>query len=315
MKDILNTKINSQDYWNKRFEKDWEEKQGKEQTKMFYSIMLKNLPSFLLNYIKKETKTINDIGCALGEGTFLIQTTFPQQQVEGTDFSVTAINKAKERYPDLNFSVQDIKHIPQKYDVIVASNIVEHFSNPLLVIQEILKHTNKLAIIMLPFQEDKSNLGKEHFQSFDFKDFPIVFSNYFLLYSKEIDLSGTSNAKYWNGKQLLLIYSNIREFSLKDLTLENYHAGDIDKNKEIEELRAVKKEFAKIDTDYKQLKKDFSILNRKFDSLNNTNSALSQELNTIKNSSAWKLVQAYYNFLGKYPNIKKIVNLIHHPKK
>lgn len=315
MKNLSDTTINSQHYWDKRFEKDWEEKQGKEQTQMFYSLLLKNLPSFVLKYIRKETKTINDIGCALGEGTLLIQKAFPQQHVEGTDFSVTAINKAKENYPNLSFSVQDIKHIPQKYDVIIASNIIEHFQDPLLIIQKILEHTNSLAIIMLPFQEDNNHLGKEHFQSFDFKDFPIIYGNYFLLYSKEIDLIDTSDAQYWGGKQLLLIYALADVFKLKDINLGNYHAGNVNKDKKIQDLRATEKEFIKINTTYTQLNKDFNLSKKKIDSLENEIYQLSHELNGMKGSAAWKFVQTYYHFLEKHPNIKKFINSIHHPKK
>jgi len=186
MKSTSNSTINSKVYWDKRFKEDWEEKNGREQTRAFYALLLKELPDFVTQLIETKSSTINDIGCALGEGTQLIQTRFPKQLVEGTDFSSAAIANAKQKYPNLKFDVQDINHLPKAYDVMIASNVVEHFKNPLSILKKIIKSTKKLAIIMLPFQEEIKYLISEHTQSFDFKDFPIAIDDSLLIYSKEI---------------------------------------------------------------------------------------------------------------------------------
>lgn len=308
--------INSQNYWDKRFEKDWEEKHGREQTKMFYTVLLNNLPNFIKGYIEKSTKTICDVGCALGEGTDLIQKAFPKQEVEGSDFSSIAIKDAQKRYPKLKFSTQDITNLSNSYDVVIASNIIEHFKNPLNVIDQVLSKTKKILVIMLPFQEDKDNLGKEHFQSFDFKDFLIRKEKGSLIYSKEIDLRGTKNAEYWNGKQILLVYAVDQKLQNSDLSLENFcsrnyddflkdeKAGVLDlkelltkKDHQITELEALNQE---LNSDQQQLQK----LNN---SIYEQNKYLEQEIKTIKGSKAWHFIQNYYNILEKHPSLRMII--------
>jgi len=319
MKNTLNSMINSQGYWDERFQEDWEEKHGREQTKMFYKVMIENLPDFINEYIKTKTETICDVGCALGEGTNLIQKAFPKQKVEGSDFSSVAVADAQKRYPKLKFSVQDITNLSNKYDVIIASNIIEHFQNPLNVIDQVLNNTKKILIIMLPFQEDKNNLGKEHFQSFDFENFSLRKNGANLIYSREIDLRGTKDAEYWDGKQILLIYAKDKNLMNEELSLENFSSRNYDtflksqdegllelresvnqKNDKIAQLEALN---LQINTNQQRLQELNNSLYEKILSLE-------EELHTIKHSKAWHLIQNYYNMLGKHPRLRNIIKRI-----
>ena len=58
--------------------------------------------------------------------------------------------------------------LPKSYDVMIASNVVEHFKDPISILGKIINNTEKIAIIMLPFKEDTSHLVSEHTKSFNF---------------------------------------------------------------------------------------------------------------------------------------------------
>lgn len=306
MKNDTNSKV----YWDKRFEEDWEEKNGGEQTRAFYALLLKELPAFVAQFIETKTETINDLGCAFGDGTQLIQAKFPKQLVEGTDFSSAAIANAKQKYTNLKFDVQDINHLPKAYDVMIASNVLEHFTNPLSILKKIIKSTKKLIIIMLPFQEEVKHLISEHTQSFDFKDFPITISDSLLIYSKEIVMAGIPEEQHWHGKQILLVYAKKNIYPQEEISLENYHYSNIDKDEKINELRLLKDEFAKINLNYERLREKSLKLQVKTNSLKETNVLLNDELDKIKVSSAWKITQSYYRLLEKNPSLKKVVRIL-----
>ena len=66
-----------------------------------------------------------DIGCAYGSFLKIAKSTF---EVYGRDISKHAIKIAKQRQPELDFSISDIHNLPEnfKYDVITCFDIIEH---------------------------------------------------------------------------------------------------------------------------------------------------------------------------------------------
>ena len=101
------SEINTEEYWDNRFLMDWEAMQGKEQTEFFAYIALELLPDWLKSEIKSEKLTICDFGCALGEAVCVLNTQL-QTKVSGMDFSESAVEKAKENYPQYDFFQKDI---------------------------------------------------------------------------------------------------------------------------------------------------------------------------------------------------------------
>ena len=59
--------VNSADYWESRFEGDWAQTQGCEQTRYFARILLDHLPFWLEAEIQANRLSICDWGCAEGE--------------------------------------------------------------------------------------------------------------------------------------------------------------------------------------------------------------------------------------------------------
>ncbi len=71
------SKINSPDYWNKRFFEDWIAKGGRKQTAFFAELCCRELPDWFLAEGRARKSAIFDYGCALGDALPVLQRTFP----------------------------------------------------------------------------------------------------------------------------------------------------------------------------------------------------------------------------------------------
>ena len=216
-------KINSMEYWNNRFQTNWENFLGREQTTFFLNLLLENLPKRLLNEILENKYSVCDAGCAEGDGTNILAQKFKESDVIGIDFSVEAVNKAKEYYPGVKFEQGDIMNLAQNYDIVLCSNVLEHFSNPFDIIPRLIDKTGKHLIIMIPFLEYERI--KEHAFTFEYSSFPLEINNYNLTYFKEID-SKLIEGTHWYGKQAIIIYSNKEVVNLKNLNLDAFNSKE-----------------------------------------------------------------------------------------
>ena len=139
---------NSKDWWEHEFQNNWEIGiDGKEQTRYFMKLLLKYSHMELYG-------DILDWGCALGQGVDEIKSQYPECNVEGYDFSETAVTKAKKVFNGLNFTCE----LPSKqYDFVITSNCIEHFSDPNQQLREILKLSKEYAVIMAPYNQIEVN--------------------------------------------------------------------------------------------------------------------------------------------------------------
>ncbi len=196
------TDINAKEYWDKRFSEDWELCEGPKQSEFFYKLAIKNLPRKVFYNMKKENLSILDWGCAEGDGTNLLFKKFERKgaKVEGLDISDIAIEKAKRKYPYINFRDTPLENINDQFDVIFTSNTLEHFQEPYWVLRKLLMHTRFYLVGLVPFQEQ--NPIAEHFYVFGRSSFPSKISDFALVYFRVIDVV----SKYWYGRQALFIY-------------------------------------------------------------------------------------------------------------
>lgn len=77
---------------------------------------------------------ILDVGCGEGYITGEIKRAFPDSDVHGLDYSLSAVRKAHARFPDISFSVGDAlqRHYPEgPFDVVVYNNLWEHVTDPI----------------------------------------------------------------------------------------------------------------------------------------------------------------------------------------
>lgn len=207
--------INTKKYWNKRFDLDWENNGGREQSEYFTKIAMKILPEAITNMLNNELSFL-DWGCAEGDGTSIFASRFPLLKVSGLDFSSSAIRKAREHFPHISFHAGSLNDTGKKYDVIFTSNCLEHYQDPFEWIDHLMEFTQQALIIMVPFQE--YNRIDEHFFTFDYSTFPLELNSFMLSYFRVVE----SDPQYWPGKQLLIIYSRHGSEITKKLKLDIY---------------------------------------------------------------------------------------------
>ena len=195
--------VNSLEWWNCYFETQWEQNQGREQTRHFMSQLLQYLPSREHRWISSRTRTILDWGCALGDGVDVLQAEFTSCEISGLDFSRVAVEKAKAAYPQCCFLFADDGTIPSEYDVIVTSNCLEHFSDPFGVATRHTEHARYLYIVMVPFEEPEP-IDATHVQRFTKHSFPEeigIFRKLSLTVFRPLP-------RYWNAPQAIVCYAS-----------------------------------------------------------------------------------------------------------
>lgn len=197
--------INSCEWWENSFKNHWEASSGREQTEFFCSLALEHLPKWIIDDITENHLSICDAGCAEGQGTNMLASFFTNSDVVGIDFSGEAISRATEYFPQVNFFVQDISHFQNRFDVVYCSNTLEHFSDPIIIMENMQKNTNRYLIILVPYQEYK--LCESHFCTFDKDTFPIQLDSFQVSYSIVIDSGSYENTR-WGGQQVLVVYKN-----------------------------------------------------------------------------------------------------------
>lgn len=101
--------------------------------------------------ISRAANTILDMGC--GEGTRLYKLITKKQKGIGVDISPYAIEKARRKYPELDFLVGDLENLPcenENYDLVYSAFVFEHLDEPEKVLEEalrVLKNGGHLMIV------------------------------------------------------------------------------------------------------------------------------------------------------------------------
>lgn len=203
---ISTDEVNSLNYWDYRFSNDWEENQGREQSRFFSAIAAELMPSWFLDYSENNHMSICDWGCAQGDGTDSLAKILGLKNITGVDFSSEAISKARQTYPQHDFLCGDFldKETDDSWDIVFSSNTLEHFESPWTVLQKIASHARQFVVLLLPFREHERI--KEHFYTFDYNNIPFFFGPWTLVHCRSISTADRTPS-YWPGEQILLIYT------------------------------------------------------------------------------------------------------------
>ena len=220
--------INSHEYWNGRFDRDWESNLGREQSRFFAKMALDNLPVWLTAAVKNDNWSVCDWGCAQGDGTVVLADFFARNRVTGIDFAESAVAKARAAYPAVHFDAQDWlrgdgQH--EKFDLVFSSNTLEHFSEPFNIIQDLFRHAEHSVVLTLPYRE--LDRIAEHFYTFLSENIPMMPNPDWLLgYAKVIDCR-SMDPTYWHGEQIILVYVKKIWMESKGLVLADFLGDDI----------------------------------------------------------------------------------------
>jgi len=218
--------INSEEYWSSRFDSDWQDKGGPDQTLFFYRLALDLLPAWLTRQMQAEKLSICDWGCATGEGTSMLAQTF-SGSVTGIDFAERAIIKAKQRFSLPRFLSIDLMSSSwdEVVDVLFCSNTLEHFQDPWGTLTKISAYARQTLVVLVPFREYHRH--QEHEVTFDVHMVPANIADKFHLVSAQVVNAATMPDSYWPGEQILLVYSTsetIKRCVLKLADLSAIHA-------------------------------------------------------------------------------------------
>ena len=196
--------INSKEYWNERFDTNWLDYAGDKQTIFFAELLCEMLPQTLVNEIREKEYSVCDMGCALGEAVPILCRKFAVD-VEGMDFSEEAIKKASETYQDHKFWVGDLTKLNKEkaYDVIICSNVLEHFINPWKIAKNLSEVSNKYMILMFPYKETLKI--DEHMYHFSEQVIPMRINDFSLIYVNTVD-GKSFKESYYPDQQVLLVY-------------------------------------------------------------------------------------------------------------
>jgi len=194
--------VNSREWWEDYFAHHWEKNRGSEQTWHFMERLVASIPAPEAAFLHSRRLRILDWGCALGEGVQVLARAFPQSEVAGLDFSPTALAEAHRRNPGHEYLLSSGGEIPGDFDVIVTSNCLEHFEDPLGVAKRHLPACRLLYVALVPYKEHP--LCEYHRVQLDEGSFPERLGSFQRLHLEPIAV----DPAYWNGKQLLVLYGS-----------------------------------------------------------------------------------------------------------
>ncbi len=230
--------INSDTYWDDRFEEDWESKQGPAQSRFFARIAIENLPRWLIEQLQRQSLTLCDWGCAQGDGTDVWASYMDSARITGIDFSSIAIGQAANRYPAIKFLNEnwlgDQSNNPSAFDVVFSSNTLEHFHKPYDVLKVLCARAAKAVALAIPYRE--LDRYSEHFYTFLPENIPANIGDGFrMVWARVIDCRHLPNT-YWSGEQIILVFAKSEWVDDLGLTLHDLFIEQTDYVSEIASL-------------------------------------------------------------------------------
>ncbi|MFO0207626.1 MAG: class I SAM-dependent methyltransferase, partial [Betaproteobacteria bacterium] len=102
-------------------------------TSHFAQRLLAGLPEADQRILARLPLSVLDWGCALGEGCAELAAAWPQARLTGMDIAEEALRQARARHPHLRFLASSADQppgtLPERFDVVVNSNSIEHFDD------------------------------------------------------------------------------------------------------------------------------------------------------------------------------------------
>jgi glycosyltransferase involved in cell wall biosynthesis len=195
--------VNAPDYWDHRFQTDWEERGGRGQTQFFAELAIQHLPDWFVKEVKSRHYELYDFGCALGDALPVFRKIFPDNPLRGGDVTPAGIEKAAQAWPDFRFEVLDPTKPPPETDIHFCSNTLEHFRDWREKLAALAIASRHGLVILVPFGE-KERIS-EHEVTFTYASLPQKISGLSLVWLTVFDTARLENTR-WPGRQMLALY-------------------------------------------------------------------------------------------------------------
>jgi 2-polyprenyl-3-methyl-5-hydroxy-6-metoxy-1,4-benzoquinol methylase len=88
--------------------------------------------------------SVLDVGCGTGTLLSIIKKSKPKLKLEGRDHSDVAIKKLRDR--KIKGKVESLPNIAGKFDIIIATEVIEHMKDDDKVLENMSKSANKIII-------------------------------------------------------------------------------------------------------------------------------------------------------------------------
>lgn len=142
------------DYWASRYTDPKGAEHHSKQNTLISADLLKHAAARKEFVAALGSERIIEIGCGTGELAAQIAATYATPVYYATDFSRAAIAAAKARHDHVNFWVFDVlRDRPfARFDLLISSNTLEHFSSPRDVIERMLQIA-PLVMLAIPYKQ------------------------------------------------------------------------------------------------------------------------------------------------------------------
>ena len=115
--------------------------------------LIRSFQKSIVNILSEiDYRFLHEVGCGQGYNMQLLKSV-KKTDCTGSDISREALFLAKKRNPDINFfkaSIYDLPFDDNSFDVIVASEVLEHLDSPQNGLSEIKRITKKYCLFTVP---------------------------------------------------------------------------------------------------------------------------------------------------------------------
>ncbi len=156
--------VNTIDYWNDKYAPNTAGEEWRSQIRLqFYELAAGAIP--------RQPASILDVGSGLGWGAAHLHKICEQWTVEGLDFSAEACRKAVIKTHCVDLRLDDL---PYEYDYVVAIETLEHFNNPIEIVDRLYEFARKAVILVVPYAGEIGSLHPARFDEHSFDKYPHV---------------------------------------------------------------------------------------------------------------------------------------------
>ena len=273
--------VNSQEWWDWYFKTHWDNNDGGAQTRHFMELVIDGIPTIVRECCSTKGTSLMDWGCAFGEGVERLAAEFPLAEVVGVDFSEEAVREARRRFPARAFVHSKARRIVGSYDVIVTSNCLEHFEDPIEVLQTLLDAASKLIVVLVPY--DENPLCEQHVCRFTEDTLPEQLGNFRRVHAAIVD----SNPRFWDGQQLLVVYSSDEFFHACATDHVDYLVDSTTRS--IQSLALANAKLRDLRHEHEALRHEHEALRQEHDVLMLRHHNVTDRLAMVEQSVSWRL--------------------------